>query len=53
MTKTREDEIRESIKLIGWLGTSERITTKEDKEIFNHLSEEEDKKSKAKQDNIS
>ena len=37
---TREEIIKKSIKLIGWLSTSRRIKTEEDKIIFDRLKNE-------------
>ena len=48
----RKKAIRKSISLIGWLATSERIKTTEDREIFNELSLKETTMAKAKKDSI-
>lgn len=49
-TKAREKEIRKAIKLIGWIGVSERLKTKEDKEIFAKLGEKFSASAKAEED---
>lgn len=40
-TKAREKEIAKAIKLIGWMGVSDRLKTEGDRKIFNELQEKQ------------
>lgn len=46
----REEVIKKSIELIGWIDTGERIKTKEDKQILEQLGKEYDEQIKVSQD---
>lgn len=46
----RKEAIRKSISLIGWMSTSARIQTKEDREIFDELARKEKMAANAKDD---
>ncbi len=50
--KTRKEEIKKAIKLIGWCETWDMLKTEEDKKLYNELGVEHDIISKERIDSI-